>query len=126
MPAPSPIGEAIMAAARDAFDKRKRSFIDVPEWKIDGPDGKKVAARIWYDPISMEEYQDLWAWRREDGQHYAMAHAVVVKATDEQGNRLFTAEHEIAFCKMVDADPVYRIAKKILGVADDPKATEKN
>ena len=112
----NPLGEAIVASARATFDARKRSFIDVPEWQVDGPDGSKAAARIWFDPVSPEEYYDLYNWRRSDGVHYAMAHAVVVKATDEQGNRLFTAEHEIAFCRMVDAAPLLSIANAILGM----------
>lgn len=120
MSAPNPIGDAIVAAARDAFDRRRRSYIDVPEWLIDG-----APARIWYDPVSMEEYQELYSWRRADGTHYALAHAVVVKATDEAGARLFTAEHEIALIKAVDAAPMYRVANAILGMGDS-QAIEKN
>ena len=115
MAGPNPLGEAIVAAARAEFENRRRSFIDIPEWIVDGPDGKKVPTRIWYDPIPMEEYFELFNWRKESGTQYGMVHVVVMKALDEQGNRLFNAEHELMLLKLVDAEPVMRIANAITG-----------
>ena len=101
------------------------SFVDVPEWPIDGPDGKKVPARIFYDPLSMEEHMEYFAHRATDGPHYGMVRVVVMKATDEKGERLFNAEHEIAFCKGVSAPVVIRLCNLISG-ATNPADVEKN
>ena len=113
----NPIGEAIVAAARTEHDSRKRSFVDVPEWPIDGPDGKKVPARIFYDPMTLEEHMEYLHYRAKDGPQYGTARVVAMKATDEKGERLFAAEHEIAFCKGVSAQVVIRLCNLITGFA---------
>ena len=123
---PNPIGEAIAAAAKMQFENRKRSFVDVPEWPVEGANGVRGPARIFYDPMPLEEHLELINYRAKDGPQYAPARIVALKSTDEAGNRLFTAEHEILFCKGVSASAVLRVYNAITGWAATLEELTKN
>ncbi len=109
MPETNPIGEAIAKAARDDYANRERGHIDIPEWSIDGQ-----PSRIWFRPMTMAEAYDIRSYKQEDGPQYAQVYAIIIKAEDELGKRLFTLEHEQVLLKQVAVDVVRRISDAIL------------
>ena len=105
----NPLGEAIAKAAREDFDKRGRGRIEVPEWQVDGQ-----PAVIWFRPLTMSEQFEIAGYRNADGQQYAMVRAIILKAEDADGKRLFTLEQERPFLNGVAAPVVMRIAGAIM------------
>lgn len=109
MPESNPIGEAIAKAARDDLESRGRGRIEVPEWSVDG-----VPAVIYFKPFTMADQFDITSYRKDDGPHYGMVRAIILKAEDAYGQRLFTLEQERVFLQASASVVVARVANAIM------------
>ncbi len=108
MPEANPLGDAIVKAAKDSFDHRGRGKIVVPEWQVDGQ-----PVTIWFRPMTMAETFEIANYRPGDGEHFKMIRAIILKAEDADGKRLFTYDHELALRDSVEAPVLIRIAQAI-------------
>lgn len=104
----SSLGDAIAKSARAAFHAA-RGRIEVPEWPVD--DKPTV---LFFKPLSIEEQFEIADYRRADGQMYGLARAIILKAEDADGKRLFTVEHEMTFLKGAVSGVVMRVAQAII------------
>ncbi len=79
--------------------------IEVPEWK----------GTIWFTPVTLAEQQ---AFLREGatsgGMEHAYVKAIIDKATDEQGNKLFTLEHRMRLLHASYGAVVQRVGEAIM------------
>lgn len=95
MPEANPLGEAIAKAARDDMDNRPRGKVVVPEWKVDGE-----PAVIYFRAMTFDEKCEIRNYRSDEGADafkYQTVRAVILKAEDADGKRLFTYDHERVF-----------------------------
>lgn len=119
------LGEAFIAKAKRHFSAENLIPVEIPEFADNG-----VPFRIWVSPMSVEEkdkIQGLSTDKRgnvRDGEF--AARAVLLKAKDAEGNRLFTGGQLAILKNQMDTQIIGRIAKAIFGAGEDemPDADE--
>lgn len=109
MPENNPLGVLIAKAARADYEGRGRGKVVVDEWKVDGQ-----PVTLYFRPLTMVEQFDIASYRRDDGMQYGMVRAIILKAEDELGNRLFTFDQERTFLQQASAAVVARISNAIM------------
>tara|TARA_B100001123_G_C15336700_1_gene1033122 strand:+ start:652 stop:999 length:348 start_codon:yes stop_codon:yes gene_type:complete len=87
----------------------QRKCIEVPEW---GQDGRP--ALIFAKPFVLAEEQAIER-RCKDDAHERAVEILIMKCTNEQGEKIFTREHKMKLMKEVSSSVVCRIAKEIMG-----------
>jgi len=90
--------------------------IEVPEW---GEDGQPLV--IYFSPLTLEEKQKLQTIGERDGYVARLADALVMKAMDKDGKKLFTIEDKRTLRKQVDPDVIARV---VLEMMSSPGADE--
>lgn len=107
----------------DLIGRMKRHFadlgvqtIEVPEW---GEEGKPLV--IYFKPITLGEKQRLMTLGEREGYIARLADALVMKALDADGKKLFTIEHMPALRNSVDPDVLSRVVARMMASpsADD-------
>lgn len=102
----------ILANAKSHFKNLDVRSIEVPEW---GSDEKPAV--IYSSALTLQEKSKLYRMAKDDDMAL-LAHAVILKATDSEGNKLFTLEHKRDLLTQVDADVLAKVGAFILsGVA---------
>lgn len=109
----------ILDNAKAHFKALDVKTIEVPEWGDD-----QSAAVVYSQPLTLQEKAKLYRMAKDDDMAL-LAHAIILKATDSEGNKLFTLEDRRALMTQVDADVVARVGAWVLtGVSLDD--AEKN
>lgn len=114
-PTPS-LGDKIMAAASRHYHSLGPRKIEVPEWECS----------IWFKPVNVTEQQ---AYLREaafnGGTEHAYVKAIIDKAMDENGTKLFTLEHRMALLHASYGEVVRRVGEAILSTRHEPLKRDK-
>ncbi len=113
----------ILERAKAHFKTRRETdmdYIDVPEW---GEGDKPL--RIFWRPMNLAENNQIFKYAK-NGDLEAMAQTLIVRALDEDGNRLFRPVHKTELMKHVDAKIIERIVLAMGGDDDDVEEAEKN
>lgn len=97
---------------RDHFTSLGTKRIEVPEWKL----------TIYSAPVTLAEKNRLYRKSRENDMEL-LVDILIMKAQDENGKRLFEAEHRLTLLNKADSNVVARVANAILN-DDAPKADE--
>jgi hypothetical protein len=103
----------------DAIDLVREHFaslgtrkIEVPEWKL----------TVYAAPVTLAEKNRLYRKSKESDMEL-LVDLLIMKATDANGQKLFTLEHKPTLLNKADSNVVARVANAIL--ADEaPKADE--
>jgi hypothetical protein len=97
---------------REHFASLGTKKIEVPEWKL----------TIHATPVTLAEKNRLYR-KGKDNDMELLVDLLILKASDANGQKLFTLEHKPTLLNNADSNVVGRIANAIL--ADDaPKAEE--
>lgn len=98
------------------IDRMKAHFTDigvrhveVPEW---GEDGKPLV--VYFRPMTLAEKQKLMTIGEREGYVARLADALVMKAMDAQGKKLFTIEDKQALRNQVDPDVLARVVRDMM------------
>jgi hypothetical protein len=97
---------------REHFASLGTKKIIVPEWKL----------TIYATPMTLGEKNRLYKKSRENDMEL-LADILIMKATDENGAKLFTVEHKATLLNKAASDVVARVANAILS-EDAPKLEE--
>lgn len=97
---------------REHFVSLGTRKIEVPEWKL----------TIYAAPVTLAEKNRLYKKSKESDMEL-LVDLLIMKATDANGQKLFTLEHKPTLLNKADSNVVGRVANAIL--ADEaPKADE--
>lgn len=97
---------------REHFASLGTRKIEVPEWKL----------TVYAAPVTLAEKNRLYKKSKESDMEL-LVDLLIMKATDANGQKLFTLEHKPTLLNKADSNVVARVANAIL--ADDaPKADE--
>lgn len=103
---------SVLDRAKAHYESLPVRSLDVPEWG----EGEGKPLKVTWKPLTVRDREKIYAYA--DGQAptggLVSARAVIIKACDEQGKRLFDgmADHDLRHS--VDGDVVARIASAIL------------
>ena len=110
------IGSAIIAAAKEHLDSQGMKEIVIPEWR----DENDQPFVIYHTPCTLAEKNRIF--RKGGGANAdnleCLVFAVILKATDADGNRLFSLKDKSTLLNEVDSDVLSRIAAEILDAED--------
>ena len=98
----------ILGNAKTHFKNLDTRSIEVAEWGSDDQ-----PAVIYSAPLTLQEKSKLYRMAKDDD-IALLAHAVILKATDSEGNKLFTVEHKRSLMTEVDPDVLARVGAFIL------------
>jgi hypothetical protein len=90
--------------AIEHFKSREVKVIEVPEW------GDLL---IYVEPMTLKEKQKLLKNIKQD-ELGVIVEALVLKAKDAEGNKLFTIEDKLKLLNSADPDVISRIASEIM------------
>ncbi len=96
------------------FSNREIRSLEIPEWEI----------TIYAKNLTLDDKARWLARANNDGTDY-MIYAVILGATDENGDQVFGLEDKVKLRKQVDPDVVARIANFVLQVETE-EDREKN
>jgi hypothetical protein len=97
---------------REHFASLGTRKIEVPEWKL----------TVYAAPVTLAEKNRLYKKSRESDMEL-LVDLLIMKASDANGQKLFTIEHKPTLLNKADSNVVARVANAIL--ADEaPKADE--
>ncbi len=103
-----------LQAAIDHMESQERTVIDVPEWGF----------QIYCPPLTMKDKQLLD--KRSKGDAYEMAvYALILKAENEQREKLFTLNDKNSLMTSISGSVVERIFVQMMG-AETQEQIEKN
>ena len=96
------------------FSNREIRSLEIPEWET----------TIYAKNLTLDDKARWLARANNDGTDY-MIYAVILGATDENGDAVFSLEDKVRLRKQVDPDVVARIANFVLQVETE-EDREKN
>jgi len=106
----SEVKKSILDQAEEQFSSIKRKKIDVPEWET----------TIYAKPLTLAEkrklYRNLGA--KSEDVSSMMVEALIMKAEDKDGKKVFTPDDRDRLMNKVDPDVVSAIATEILYFKD--------
>ena len=97
---------------REHFSSLGTKAIEVPEWKL----------IIHSTPVTLAEKNKLYKKSRESDMEL-LVDVLIMKATDEKGERLFNIDHRLTLLNKADSNVIARVANAILS-DDAPKADQ--
>lgn len=110
---------SVIDRAKKHFSDRQIKEVVVPEW---GDENGPLV--IYSDPVTMAEKNRIKK-RADQNDLEALAFAVILKAKNADGEKIFTIKDKHAFMHSVDANVLTRIAAEVMEVEDE-EVTEKN
>lgn len=113
----SPAAEAF----RQAFRNAGRRFVDLPE--VADAEGRPL--RVWFTPLTLGERQQI------DGDSSAkeadkVTKLVIMKAQDESGRKLFSADDRMVLQTEAFSAPLYRLFAEMHAPPTPPSDLAKN
>ena len=112
---------AILDRARAHFEGKGRKRIEIAEW----PDDAGASTVLFAKPMSLLEKNRIYRGAKKDDLAI-LVDAIILKAEDEAGEKLFTLEHKQPLLRNVDADIIARVGSEIIGSDDDIDDLAKN
>ena len=106
--------------ATEHFSSQKVRKIVVPEWK----DSSGKSLEIFVKPMTLAEKRRLYKGTKADDVG-VLVDLIIMKARDEDNNRLYSPDDKDTFLFQVDPDVLSRVAEEIM-VAPTPEDLEKN
>lgn len=100
---------AAIEQAKAHFSRLMVRTIEVPEWA--GDDGAPMV--IYAKPLTLTEKQKLRYFAQNGGDLDVLAHTLIMKAENSQGEKLFTVEHKHALMNATDPDVLSRVVMQI-------------
>lgn len=97
---------------REHFASLGTKRIEVPEWKL----------TVFATPVTLAEKNKLYRKSRENDMEL-LVDILILKATNEQGEKLFTADNKITLLNKADSNVIARVANTILS-DEAPSAEE--
>jgi len=97
---------------RDHFASLGTKRIEVPEWKL----------TVFSAPVTLSEKSRLYK-KRQASEMELLVDIIIMKATDENGEKLFTIDNKITLLNKADSNVIGRLANAILS-EDAPKVDE--
>jgi hypothetical protein len=97
---------------REHFNSLGTKRIEVPEWKL----------VVYSTPVTLGEKNKLYKKSVESNMEL-LVDILILKATNEQGEKLFTIEHKPTLLNKADSNVVARVANAILS-DDAPRADD--
>ncbi len=85
-------------------------IVEVPEWGED----ENSPLKVYVTPLNLSEKQALFRLAKGDDLA-VLVDAIILKATDEAGEKLFTKEHKRDLMRKADPAVIERLASEILG-----------
>jgi len=104
----------ILDRARAHFEGKGRKRIEIVEW----PDDAGAPTVLFAKPMSLHEKNRIYKGAKKDDLAI-LVDAIILKAEDEAGEKLFTLEHKQPLLRAVDADVIARVGSEIIGSDDD-------
>ncbi len=98
--------------AKAHFEALEERSIAIPEW---GEDGQPL--NVYCKALTLQEKAKLYKMA-QDNDLLLFAYAIIYKALDENGEKLFSLEDKKALVEKADADVVARLGAFILTGAD--------
>ena len=93
------------------FSSQEVKVIEVPEWGEEG-----APLQIYHKPFTLSEQKKLYSMSKEDNIEM-LAYTLILKAIDENGEKLFTLADKPALMHKVDPYILARVAGEITSVA---------
>lgn len=103
---------AAIDLVREHFASLGTRKIEVPEWKL----------TIYASPVTLAEKAKLYR-KSEKSDFELLVDVLVMKATDANGEKLFTVEDRVTLINKADSNVIGRVANEILS-SDAPKGDE--
>lgn len=88
---------------RDHFNSLALKRIEVPEWNL----------TIFSTPMTLSEKNKLYK-KSQSNDMELLADVLIMKATDEAGNKLFTIENRVTLLNKAEPSIIARVANVIL------------
>lgn len=98
------------------YDAPGVQSVEVPEW---GEEGKPQV--IYWRPITLQEKQRLATVGMDEGMVVRLVDALILKALDAEGNKLFTLEDKAKLLRKADPEVVARVVMQMMA---SPGVTE--
>lgn len=105
---------SVMENMMSHFSDKEISSIEVPEW---GTDEKPLV--IHYKPFTLAEQKKLYSMAKDDNIEM-LAYTLILKALDEEGNKMFTMSDKRNLMNKVDP----YILAKVAGHITDSESVE--
>ena len=99
---------SVIDRVKDHFENQGVKKVEVAEW---GEEGKPLI--IYSTPMSMAEKRNLFKGARTDDLA-VLVDAIVLKAKDEEGNKLFKLDDKKVLMNNADPEVIARVAGDIL------------
>jgi len=112
---------AILDRARAHFEGKGRKRIEIVEW----PDDAGAPTVMWAKPMTLYEKNRIYKGAKKDDLAI-LVDAIILKAEDEAGEKLFTLDHKQPLLRAVDADIIARVGSEIIGSEDDAESLSGN
>ncbi len=104
----------IMESAKAHFREKLAGgleSIDVPEWSVDD-----APAKVYFKPALNFQAQERIIKLSEEGKKAeAVVQALIERALDEDGNRMFKQVNRLELMKSVDPDVIARVVSEMSG-----------
>jgi hypothetical protein len=114
-------GDVIIARAKKHFQAIGLRSIEIPEWGED-PQHPLV---VYYHPITLQEHQDfLRESALNGGGEHGAAKAILKKALDADGRRLFDLSHKRWLLTQAYGPVVERLAEALMATNLKPEEPE--
>ena len=115
----------ILEAATSHFRSKMSGVLDsieVPEWKVKGK-----PAKLFFKPsLNFHQQERILALSDKDKKGEAIIEALIQRALDEDGNRMFRSTDRTELMRHVDPDVVSRVVGAMSGEDIDSEKIEKN
>jgi len=99
---------SVIDRVKDHFENQGVKKIEVAEW---GEEGKPLI--IYSTPMSMAEKRNLFK-SAKDGDLAVMVDAIVLKAKDAEGNKIFKLDDKKVLMNSADPEVIAKVAGEIL------------
>ena len=109
-------GKDVLGMAKSHFREKldaSPECIDVPEWGM----------KIYFKPINLKQQDKIYKYIRA-GSLESLAETVIVRALDENGNKIFKPVHKTELMTLVDSDVISRICEVMGGEDPEEAGTE--
>jgi hypothetical protein len=108
-----------LAAATAHYRSLGTPSLTVPEWTVEGPDGKPIPVKIFWKPLSAAERTSIAEGRSDDLEVF------LLKALDGEGKRMFTLDDKPTLNLFVAPQIISRVASKMMDLPT-PEVVIKN
>jgi hypothetical protein len=110
---------SVIDRVKDHFESKGIKKIEVAEW---GEEGKPLV--IYCKPFTLAEKRNLFKGAKQDDLG-VLVDAIVLKAKDEEGNKLFKLDDKKVLLNNADPDIIAKVATDMLNSLDFEEAEKK-